>query len=48
MEITLTAEGNLIDHPDDLMSKISHEVRAVGTDYDTVTADSFDVAVRGR
>ena len=28
------------------MSEISHEVRAVGTDYDTVTADSFDVTVR--
>ena len=45
VEITLTAEGNLIDHPSDLMSTISHEVSTVDTDYVMVTADSFDITV---
>ena len=46
VEITLTAEGNLIDHPSDQMSEISHEVSTVDTDYVSVTASSFDVTVR--
>ncbi len=45
VEITLTAEGNLIDHPSDLMSEISHGVSTVDTDYVSVTADSFDITV---
>ena len=45
VEITLTAEGNLIDHPSDLMSEISHGVSTVDTDYVMVTADSFDITV---
>ena len=46
VEITLTAEGNLIDHPDVQMSEISHGVSTVDTDYVSVTASSFDVTVR--